>query len=136
MQLVFVTTRCDSVTYVTSFICNQQGSLKLSCSCLVDSEISRKLHWTTNTWNITEWSVRENSWIQCGIKIIFVEWLFLNIWTNSGCSLIASEILIKIIPFHWLLKVVATETESTTISIATLFIIFARQQRCLTFVHF
>jgi hypothetical protein len=33
--------RCSlQVTYVTSFICNQQGSLKLSCSCLVDSEIS------------------------------------------------------------------------------------------------
>jgi hypothetical protein len=48
---------------------------------LVDSEISRKLHWTTNTFrNITEWSVRENSWIQCGKKLSFVEWLFLNIY--------------------------------------------------------
>ena len=41
--------------------------------------------------------------------------------TSSGCSFIASEILMKIMPFSEsvFLKVVATETESTTTSIAT-----------------
>ena len=42
-------------------------------------------------------------------------------FTNSGCSLIASEIDMKIIPFSAKVsrKVVFTETESKTTSIAT-----------------
>ena len=42
-------------------------------------------------------------------------------FTNSGCSLIASEIEQKIMPFSAkvFLNVVATETESITISTAT-----------------
>ena len=49
----------------------------------------------------------------------------------------ASEMLIKIIPFSpkVFLKVVATDTESTTISIATLFIFFCSSTEMPNFLY-
>src|SRR5690606_1407533 len=59
------------VRNITSFVGDDERSLKLARSCLVDAEVSREFHRTTHAFrDVAERSVRENRRIQRCVKVI------------------------------------------------------------------